>query len=180
MFLRISNQYCPLSFTSLLFHKESQNPTTRGYNLLWAFPGTHGEPLSPNLSTVVHFLVLLCARLTWILSNSIQQILQVPLGTAKGVGSGGHHKDQDTALAFLQELTSRQEGQLAFTYSSAKSSVRQQMLQEQKSSSRCFHLFFKTHIFHWAWISIMELDQWGRHPRKREVRNKDTGQELTV
>lgn len=108
-----------------------------------------GSP-SPKRSIVVHFLVLLCVCLKWMASNSIQQLLPVPLGIADGVGSGGHHKDQDTALASPQDLASRQGGQLVFTYSNAKSSVREKMLQEQKSSSRWFSPFFKTHIFLWA------------------------------
>ena len=49
------------------------------------------------------------------------------------------------------------------------------MLREQRSSSRYFHLFFVSQIFHWA---LMDTSGVGpverRHPRKREGENQDT------
>lgn len=95
-FLSISYQYFPLSSAPLLFQRESQNPTARGYSLLWQLPRHPRRAPEPKLSTAVHLSILRCGFAKWILSNSIQQLQQVSLGLAEGVGPGGLHKDQDT------------------------------------------------------------------------------------
>lgn len=81
----------------------------------------------------------------------------MPLGIAEGVGSGGHHSDQDTALP-PPRAQSRQGGQVAFTYSNAKLNVRKEKLRGQGSSSRHFLPFSKMQIFRWALIRTLKLE----------------------
>ena len=145
LFLRRSHQYTiPLSSAPLLSPRESQNPTRRGYHLLWQFR----RHLWKAPESKSHLVVCLPSYLSlWVPQKDSKQL---PPGVTRPCrGNRARRASQglrDSPGSLFQELTSRQGGWPAFTYS--KSSVREKMPLDQRRSSRHFHPFFKTLIFH--------------------------------
>ena len=132
LFLRHAYQYTiSLSSVPLPSPRESQNPTRRGYHLLWQFPRHSWKVPEPKLHLVVHlpsYLSLSFPRK--ILSNPNQQL--PPSVTRPCRGSRFRRASQrlrHSPGSLFQELTSRQGGWPVFTYSYTKSSV---CLQERR------------------------------------------------